>query len=101
MASSHLPGGVVERPARQPLVLRGPGDGGGYQGRGRAQAGHRGQHGARPACSASDRSARAWAAAASIPSLTRRARQTVTPSPRPGKMSALLACAIWYSRRGT
>ena len=34
--------------------------------------------------------------AASMPSLTRRARLTATPSPRPGKMSALLAWATWY-----
>ena len=51
---------------------------------------------AAPGWSASVMLARALAAAASMPSLTRRARLTVTPSPRPGKMSALLAWATWY-----
>jgi hypothetical protein len=49
---------------------------------------------AAPGVTVSDRPARAAAAAASMPSLTRRARATVTPSPRPGKISALLAWAI-------
>ena len=52
---------------------------------------------AAPVAAASDSRASASAAAASMPSLTRRARLTVTPSPRPGKMSALLAWATWYS----
>ena len=48
-----------------------------------------------PTVVASDSAATASAAAASIRSLTRLARATVTPSPRPGKISALLACATW------
>jgi hypothetical protein len=43
---------------------------------------------------ASDSAETASAAAASIPSVIRLTRATVTPSPTPGKMSALLACAI-------
>ena len=44
---------------------------------------------------ASDSPATASAAAAIMPSVIRRARATVTPSPRPGKTSALLAWAMW------
>ena len=43
---------------------------------------------------ASDSSATASAAAAIMRSLIRVARATVTPSPRPGKTSALLAWAM-------
>ena len=47
-----------------------------------------------PGLVASDSCATASAAAAIMPSLIRDARATVTPRPRPGNTSALLACAI-------
>ena len=52
-----------------------------------------------PGVVASDSAATASAAAAIMPSVIRLARATVTPSPRPGKTSALLACAIVVGAR--
>ena len=51
---------------------------------------------AAPGLRTSESSATAWAAAAIMASLTRLARDTATPSPRPGKTSALLAWAMTY-----
>ena len=90
----HLLDRVVEGDLGQALLGGGPGDRDGHGGRDRAQVAHRRQQRG-PGRVASDSRATASAAAAIMRSLIRLARATVTPSPRPGKTSALLAWAMW------